>query len=304
MKKLTSLILAIVMLFAVTIPVFATSNSTSFTSVQEEEYTYCADNYTKYTIDLTQIRGGELSYASDANTVDTTIDFVKSLDLKSMGYSHIEEACMNELNFYKENDMVLEKYTVLVPKTREMYFYATYLGYDYYYEYTSESQIRRETEGAEKGASNETLWNNWIMGLIDLIVSFALEDVWSVAYSAVTSVTNVFGASDVHYGSFNEYVEQFTNVTTRTIYKQRSANVLDPCYQDQRCFLRVNMYFCPIGTAFDSDYIFIRTLRDGFFVANDASQEEILQAANVHSNHDSMVIHSVGSYRVREDWGD
>lgn len=303
MKKFVSIILAIVMLFSVTIPAYATSNSTSFVSASEEEHTYCADNYTQYTIDFTQTRSGEFSYASDANTVDTAMHFVKSLDLKNMGYAHIEEACLNELNSYKENDMVLEKYTVLVPKTREMYFYATYLGYDYYYEYTSESQIRHETEGAEKGASNETLWNNWIGGLMDLMLGFAL-DTWGVAYSAVTSVTNVFDASHVHYGSFNEYVEQFTHVTTRTIYKQRSANILDPCYQDQRCFLRIKMYFCPVGTAFDSDYIYIKTLYDGYYVANDASQEQILHAANVHSNHNSMVIHSVGSHRVIEDWGD
>ena len=302
MKKVISIILSIAMLFSVSIPAFATSSSLPTTPTPDKEHTYCADNYTHYTIDFTQTRSGEFSYASDANTVDTAIAFVESLELKDMGYAHIEEACLNELNSYKENDIILEEYTVLVPKTREMYYYDTYLGHDYYYEYTSESKFSHHTDGAEKGASNEAIWNNWIMGLMELTLGFVLEAEWSIAYSVITSVTNVFGATDVHYGSFNKYVEQFTNVTTMTIYKQRSANILDPCYQDQRCFLRVNMYFCPVGTAFSSDFIYIKTLYDGYFVANDASREQILHAANVHSNHNSMVIHSVGSYRVRENW--
>lgn len=303
MKKFVSIILAIVMLFSVTIPAYATSNSTSFVSASEEEHTYCADNYTQYTIDFTQTRSGEFSYASDANTVDTAIAFVESLELKDMGYAHIEEACLNELNTYKENDIVLEEYTVLVPKTREMYFYGTYLGYDYYYEYTSVSKFDHLTEGATKGAKEEQ-WNDWVLGLMTLILGFAVPTEWSVPYSVVSSVTGLYDVSSIHYGDYNVYTEDYTDVYTRTIYKQRSANILDPCYQDQSCWLVVEMYYRTIHSGIGNRFIPVNTLYRGYYRANHLTQEQILHAANVHSNHDSMVIYSVSSNRVRENWGD
>lgn len=75
--------------------------------------------------------------------------------------------------------------------------------------------------------------------------------------TSISTITGIPEASEVHNGSYNEYVEQFTNTLTRTIYKEKTANNYTPGYQDQTASLRVNMYFCPVGTAFSSDYIHV-----------------------------------------------
>lgn len=162
--------------------------------------------------------------------------------------------------------------------------------------------MRRETNGTKKNASNESQWNYWILGLMDLGMNFANWE-WSVPYTVIRLVTGVSGTDAVHYGSYNQYVEQFTNTVTRTIFKKR-GNTYDSCYQDQTSSLRVKLYFCPVGTAFDSDYIEIRNVFEGEVTANTLTKDEILRVANTYSNHGGEVIYRVSYHRVTEDWGD
>ena len=148
----------------------------------------------------------------------------------------------------------------------------------------------------------ESQWNYWILGLMDLGMNFANWE-WSVPYTVIRLVTGVSGTDAVHYGSYNQYVEQFTNTVTRTIFKKR-GNTYDSCYQDQTSSLRVKLYFCPVGTAFDSDYIEIRNVFEGEVTANTLTKDEILRVANTYSNHGGEVIYRVSYHRVTEDWGD
>ena len=64
------------------------------------------------------------------------------------------------------------------------------------------------------------------------------------------------------------------------------------------------VYFCPVGTAFDSDYIEIRNVFEGEVTANTLTKDEILRVANTYSNHVGEVIYRVSYHRVTEDWGD
>lgn len=293
MKKFIASILTLSIGLSTAIPVLAgtpISESTAFN----------IDNYTQYTIDFNESK--RVTRSTPVDTIEAAKDYVETLNLDDIGYSYLEEACMMELDSYKNDGITLESYTVLVPKTRAKTYYGTYLNYDYYYEYTSVSDMRRETAGEEKDSSNATQWSNWILGLMDLAMCFSTWE-WSVPYSIVRNITGVSGTSAVHNGSYNEYVEQFTDTVTRTIYKEKSGGVMDPCYQDQESSLRVKYYFCPVGTAFDSDYIEIGTIFEDDVTANDLTKNEILRQANTYSNHGGEVIYRVSHHRVTEDWG-
>ena len=290
MKKALCILLSLIMLLS--------ASTTAFASEMIDK-SFCVDDYNQYTIKLFDETLHTRS--TTENTIDTAISYVKSLNLKDMGYSYIEEACLEELDSYKDDDVVLESYTVLVPKARAKSYYGTYLNSDYYYEYTSVSDMQRETNGAEKGASNESKWNNWILGAMDLGMCFATKK-WSIPYTIIRTVTGVSGTSAVHYGSYNQYVEQFTNTVTRTIFKEKSTGKFDPCYQDQTSSLRVKLYFCPVGTAFSSDYIEISDVYNGSVKANDLTKDEILHTANAYSNHGGEIIYRVSYHRVTEDW--
>lgn len=66
--------------------------------------------------------------------------------------------------------------------------------------------------------------------------------------------------------------------------------------------LRVKLYFCPVGTAFSSDYIEISDVYNGSVKANDLTKDEILHTANAYSNHGGEIIYRVSYHRVTEDW--
>ena len=144
MKKVLSILLVVIMLFSMSITAFASTAS---------DDSFCIEDYDQYSIDFSETNPKTRSVTG--NTIDDAISYVESLNLNDMGYSYIEEACLNELAGYKEDGVTLESYTVLVPKARAKRFYGTYLNYDYYYDYTSVSDMRRETNGTKKNASNE-----------------------------------------------------------------------------------------------------------------------------------------------------
>lgn len=297
-KKFLSFALVTVMVFGISTTSFAAAS----TSLEED--TFSIDNYTQYTFDLNHtqsLKTRGLKTESNEQKIDAVVSYVESLNLGDRGYSNIEEACLLELEGYKNDGVELEKYTVLVPKTRSMHYYGTYSGNDFYYEYTSVSDFRRETIGKKKSSSNADSWERWILGLADLGMCFGNLE-WSIPYSIIRTVTGVDGTSAVHNKSYNEYVEQFTDVVTRTIYKERSSNNYDDCYQDQTASLRVKLYFCPVGTAFDSDYIKIGDIFDDSVSANDLSKSKILKLANTYSNKNSEIIYKVSNNRIQEIW--
>ena len=293
MKRVISAILLLAMTFSLNISVSAaTSNS---------DNDFCIDDYEQYKIEFTDDQVNILADTDTKNnSIDEAIEYVKSLNLDSLGYSYIEEACLNELAAYKENEVELDSYTVLVPKARAKKYFGTYSNKDFYYDYTSVANMRRNTKGVEKGPSNEVQWDHWILGAMDLAMCFAKAK-WSVPYSLIRTITGVSATSEVYYGSYNQYVEQFTNTKTRTIYRENGSQY-KACYQDQTSSLRVKLYFCPVGDAFDSDYIEIDTIFNGMVSANDMTKNEILKSANTYANHNGMAVFQVSYHHVTEDW--
>lgn len=288
MKKCLSIFLSFIMIISMSISTLA--NTT------ENEDAFYIDDYTQYTIDFSETTSK--ARHTETDSIDDAISYVESLELSDAGYSYIEEACLNELNGYKDNNVVLESYTVLVPKTRTRQYYGTYAGHDFYYEYTSVANMRRETFGAKKSVANEAKWDKWVLGFMDLGMCFA-NIKWSIPYSLIRSVTGVSGTSAVHYGSYNAHIEQFTNTVTRSIFRESSSKA---CYQDQTSSLRVNLYFCPVGTAYNSDYINCGTTYSGSVQTTNYSKDSILQIANTQSNHGSQVFYSITSHQLTENW--
>ena len=111
---------------------------------------------------------------------------MKSLNLSDIGYSYIEETCLKELATYKENEVELNNYTVLVPKTRAKSYFGTYLNNDYYYDYTSIADMRRNTNGGTKGSLNETKWKNEILESAHVNANHGGIAVFQVSYYHVT----------------------------------------------------------------------------------------------------------------------
>lgn len=288
MKKTISIFLTFIMIISMSIPVLA--------NTVENDGAFCIDNYTQFTIDLSEIESKVRN--AEANSIDTAISYVKSLDLSGMGYSYIEDACLDELNRYKDDDVSLESYTVLVPKTRAKQFYGTYAGHDFYYEYTSVADMRRETNGAAKSAANESKWKQWVLGAMDLAMCWRTRT-WSVPYTIVRIATGISDPDDIYYGSYNRHVEQFTNTVTRSIYREGSSKA---GYRDQTSTLRVRSYLCPVGVTTGPDFICYGDTYNGAIEANDLSKNSILQLANTYSNHGNQVFYSVTSHRVTENW--
>lgn len=292
MKKFVSILLIAILTLTVSSSTVLASDISTYTQREVN-----LNEYNQYKIEFDQKNSMN---RIENNTVDDAIQYVKSLKLSENGFGHIEEACLSELEQYKSDGIELEDYTVLVPRAKAKSYFGTYLGNEFYYENTSIANMRRETDGVAKSSSNVSKWNNWILGVTDLAMNFA-NITWSIPYSMVRSITGVSGTSAVYNGSHNQHVEQFTNTETRSIYKKQGSNY-ELCYQDQSSSLRVNLYFCPVGTSFSSDYIFIGTTYNGTVQANNASKDTILQQANTYANHGSKVVYTVSSKRVQENW--
>ncbi|MEY8335137.1 hypothetical protein AALB53_18825 [Lachnospiraceae bacterium 47-T17] len=288
MKKCISIFLSVVMIISMSISAFA--------NTAENKDVFCIDNYTQYTIDFSETTSKIRS--AETGSIDDAISYVKSLELGDTEYSYIEEACLNELYGYKEDDVVLESYTVLVPKTRARQYYGTYAGHDFYYEYTSVANMRRDTIGEKKSAANESRWKQWVLGTMDLAMCWRTRT-WSIPYTIVRIATGISDPAVIHYGSYNQHVEQFTNTVTRSIFRKGSSKA---GYQDQTSSLKVSSYICPVGVTSGSDFIYYGDTYNGVIQANDLSKNSILQLANTYSNHGSQVFYSVTSYRVTENW--
>lgn len=219
-----------------------------------------------------------------------------------MGYSYIEEACLNELESYRDDDIILENYTVLVPKARAKTYYGTYNNTKFYYDHTSVADFRRDTIGTKKSSSNASSWNNWVLGIVDLGVTF-LNDAygWTVPYSVIRAISGISSSSQIHTGAYNEYVEQFGNVKTRTIYRLNGSQY-KVAYQDQSSALRTSQFFCPVGSNEPEAFVKLGTKFSANIKSNKLSKDQILKLAYTYSSHNSKVVYKVTDGRIKEKW--
>ncbi len=230
-------------------------------------YDYDPEDYIHYKFTPNKTMTKNCFNTNDSNIVsriDETINFVESLNLTEMGHKNIEEGCIDELTEYKENGIILDSYTVLVPRVASTKTYiGTMQGKDYYSEYISESDFRIDIEGDKKNSSNEELWDSWMLGLASVLLS-VLDDVAGIAFTMISATCGGIEVGDVAYDSYNKYVAQYTNVKTLAVCREEGVNRFSSYgYKKQVGDLRVNMYFCPVGDLFDDDHIFIGTVFEG-----------------------------------------
>lgn len=292
MKRIIALILLISMCMGTTVTSFAEGK------IEQSNQDFSMDKYIPYKIDFSS---SVHTRNIEKNTVESAIEYVKSLDLAGIGYPELEEACLCELEEYKSQGVELEYYTVLVPKARAKTLFGTYSGSEFYEETTSASSVRRETDGKKKTTANSTSWDKWVKAIVDLVFTF-YDTNYSIPYSVVQALTGVVDSKKIYNGSYTQYVEQFSDIKTRTIYKKRGTSY-SACYQDQTGNWRTNAYFCPVGTAFESDYIKVKEVAAKQIIkSNKASKTEILKSANAYANKNSIVKHIITKHAITESW--
>lgn len=187
----------------------------------------------------------------------------------------------------------MDNYTVLVPKDASTPdYFGTYGAYDYYSSLTSQSDKRIETDTEKKNDSNSLDWEYWVSGIVDVATYFVGEklEFLTLPYSVIMTISGVSDVSEIHNESYFQYVTQYFDVQTRTVYR-KVGSTFKPCYQDQFGSFKINQYFCPVGNGFPSDYMQI-TPPGGYQVTDkwstDKTDAEILQSASIYANHNSM----------------
>ena len=126
---------------------------------------------------------------SSGDNVEQAIQGVLDLELGSMGYQYIEDACLAELETMSSDmGIVLEEYNVLLPKNRASAptYYGTYKSRDYYSEITSTSYVRRTVEWDGKFAKGDVI-RQWIQNAISLTFCFIDGSPYTIPYTLLTS---------------------------------------------------------------------------------------------------------------------
>ena len=301
MKKIIACTLILLLSFSLAVPALANTK----TMPERAKTDFCIDDYNQYTINFTENNvkknNEDVNEEPQCDNIDAAIEYVQSLNLDEIGYSHIEEACLIELDSYKDDDIVLENYTVLVPKARAKNYYGTYLGSKFYYEYTSVSDMMRKTKGTEKNAYNKSKWDSWVKGGLDLAVTFINERYgWTLLYSVIAALSGLHQPGDIDYGSYNLYTERYNDLRTRTIYKL-NGSTYRACFQDQTGRVRVDQTFCPIDVD-DPVHIELGTMFNKTVTSTDMTQNEILKVANTYANHGGKIVHLITTERLKEKW--
>ncbi|MEE0191445.1 MAG: hypothetical protein U0I30_00160 [Flavonifractor plautii] len=294
MKRFTAIILALTLLLSM-VPASAVSNKEPLS----------ADDYQEYTITF----DSSLQTRATGTTVDDAIEFVNSLDLESLGYSYIEEACLLELNEYKEaGDVELESYTVLVPKAGSAKHYFGTVGvHNFYYDLTSKASLRSDVDGTPAKSENDPNWTGWIAGILNLVMCIdAIPLYVSLPYTAIANILTVNGIDSrvVHEDAFLHYTTQYEDIETRSIYREDGTEY-KLCFVDQEGNMQIKVYYCPVGISEASDYIYLETVLDEQEMKSHSfTEEEVLSMANVQASHNSKVsfVLAEKELRIIEQW--
>lgn len=204
-------------------------------------------------------------YAYDGVNIDNIIDYVKSLDLDEKGYAYVEETCLAELRNYKRQNIVIGKYTVLIPKSKEKekIFYGNLAKKDFYCQYISEVSFRRETIISEEDSKNDS-------------------------------------KKGIFYDPYENYVEQFHDLVTRIIYKENIDGTYSIGYMDQEGSLRISKYLCTIDAESQTDYMKIGEVYKNQLNSNELDKSEILSLANAYSNRKEIVNYRLSYFKFNK----
>ena len=236
-KRLISIALALCLALSLAAPTLAASQTTTeLDTLSDQEIVDLY--YDKHTITFDTIQSTAVTFSDEVSTssvdkdhaihlknVAAAKEFVLSLDLENHGMSLVEEACLRELKAYEEtDDIVLESYTVLTPKTitratpSGLSLLGSKNGRSFYYNLTAQASY-----GAKKNTNkNLSTLQNWVNGVVDIVLTFAPKK-YTIPYTVFKSILGTPSNWTVAYGS---YVENYmrVNPTTRNIYTQIGTN--------------------------------------------------------------------------------
>ena len=234
-KKFISSFLFLVLTLSLSIPAFAANNTTSDSTIDSDTLAH----YNCYTIDLnTETASSANSPSSD---IDKAISFVKSLDLEEKGFGYVEDACIQELEDYKENNVTLEKYTVLTPKSDLMIF-GTLNGVTYYYTDTSISAFGKKwyEKATETGMSND----EWVNQIGSLLFTLANHTAF-IPITAGLAMAGIAEPAHIHEADEFRMAVSFSDVYQRAIGRYDNLGNFRTLYYDQRGKAIYDIDFCP-----------------------------------------------------------
>lgn len=235
-KKFISSLLLFALTLSLSMPAFAANNTTADSSISPETLA----QYNCYTVDLSA-ESASFSSESPNYSIDKAISFVKSLNLEEKGFGYVEEACLQELEDYKENNVTLEKYTVLTPKAGLMVF-GTLNGATYYYTDTSISVGGKKWY--EKLDDTGISDHDWINQIGSLLFTLANH----TALIPITAGLSMAGVAEpAHISNEDEFrmAVSFTDVYQRAIGRYNDIGDFRTLYYDQRGKATYDIDFCP-----------------------------------------------------------
>lgn len=178
-------------------------------------------------------------------------EYVQSLDLAQRGLSHIEKACLDELDYYASlEDGQLLSYTVYTPKSistaasvpSDLLYFGTFGGRDFYYNVPANAVVK---SNVEKQNSQDTL-KAWAEYLIDLYLIF--NQIESIAmWSDVLSAMNAPSEYKVRKGAFVDSYANL-NVYTRYIYTEYGVGSYEPITSQQFCEVYPYAVYHPVDS--------------------------------------------------------
>ena len=212
------------------------------------------------TLDATSAEDAQkaIALAHNQDVAKQAREYVQSLNLTQRGLSHIEKACLDELDYYMSlEDGQLLSYTVYTPKSTsttasvpsDLLYFGTFGGRDFYYNVPASALVQSNVE-------KEDFWDTlvaWSEYLIDLYLIFSQIEaitVWSDVLSAMNAPTGY----TVREGAF---VQSFANLNiyTRYIYTVYGAGSYEPVTSQQFCEVYPYAVFHPVDSPlFDGSY--------------------------------------------------
>lgn len=235
-KRFLSSILLLALVLTMSAPAFA-ANNTAFDNTIDPEI---SSKYNCYTIDL-NTEPASFTVDTPNSSIDRAISFVKSLDLEEKGFGYVEEACLRELEGYKEANITLEQYTVLTPKSDLMVF-GTLNGATYYYTDTSISVGGKKWY--QKLTDTKISDSAWLNQLGSLLFTLANHTAL-IPISAGLSMAGITEPAHISKDDEFRMAVSFTDVYQRAIGRYDNLGNFRTLYYDQRGKATYDIDFCP-----------------------------------------------------------
>lgn len=245
--------------------------------------------YDTYTINLEV--NSDIYYSEYASkeavceNIDKAINFVKDLNLEEKGFEYIEEACLTELEDYKDCGVTLKQYTVLTPKNGLANF-GVLNGNQYYWTDTSISVGTKSwlKNCSETGMSSK----DWINMVGSLLFVFASHEAL-IPISAGLSMAGITKPADLYDTDQFRMSVNFSNVYQRGIGRYNDLGEFRFLYYDQRGSATYDIDFLPgkpseYGNDIDIDFYEQHTVVPVKTYEYDNSRQSIMQVCQTLYN--------------------